>query len=119
LQLPPEKVKWIEDLLYLLGDFGKTLVNVGNQFNFYRHYGPIVLNVDVTPQSLSATKICPDGECTDCFATGLLTLALGRSWEQNVFNRMFLDHQYYLGADMDNANCKMNGKSYYTPIIYD
>jgi Lipase (class 3) len=116
--MPPAKVQWIEDLLYLLGDFGRAMIKIGNEYNFYRHFGPVVLNVDVVPNSLSFIKVCPLGECPDCAAASLLTLGLGRSWADSVFTRMFLDHQWYFGADMDNANCKLNGKRYDSPVIY-
>lgn len=115
--VPPEKVQWIEDLLYLLGDVGKELIRLGNAFNFYKHFGPVVLNIDTS--SLKAVKICPDGECTDCFAAALATLALGRDWDDSVFTRVIWDHQWYMGTDMDNANCKMNGRRSYNPVIYD
>lgn len=116
--LPPVKVEWIEDLLYVLGDFGRTLVNMVSQVNFYRHYGPIVLYIDVVPKSFNAIKICPDGECPDCATASLLTLALGRTWEDSVFTRIGIDHQWYIGADEDNQNCIVNGRNYNASIIY-
>ena len=115
--LPPTQVKWIEDLLYLLGDFGRSLINMVSRFSFYRHYGPIVLNIDVVPDMLDKIKICPDGECPDCLTAALLTLALGRNWDDSVFTRIAIDHQWYLGIDQDNQNCIYNGRSYSTPAI--
>jgi hypothetical protein len=116
--VPPAKVEWISKFLYLLGDVGQQLINISNTVNFYRHYGPIVLNID-TPLT-KAVKICPDGECPDCLSASLLTLALGRSWSDTLFSRMMVDHAYYLGGiDMNNDNCKITGRDSYNPVIHD
>ena len=79
----------------------------------FTHWGPQVQTVDIkmpfTGKNKKDHKICQEGEDSSCTALALTTIPFSRTWEDNVFTRVGLDHAHYLGVDVQNDACQYGG----------